>query len=920
MSDEEKKESAQQTENDLHNELQQKKNEKKKRHPVKKLLIGLLVFILVLLVIIGGWILYSSLDKKKALSVLPSDFAVYLRSNRLWDAVNPIVDVKALDVFLADPAYGEVRSALMGFRASNEIRNNKWISFAANRRVDAAMYSDGSFAVAIDMGPLSSATRLAKLASRFVTVNGLTLVASGNNTWFEYTSGTMTVYAKPYHNLLLVSNSKKTFQKMCTGDNLKSYTVDKVKLFSSVLNNPFRIACDVNTLLAFDETIENQFSPIIKPLLTDNPLALVDFGITDDDMHLQFSAPLKTLTPETIDSFEKNSKISSATLSIMSSSSSKSKLLEQFSDNVQYYTLLNVAPLEQLKEAAVPLVPASTDINGLWSTGEKISKTLFSVSLEDLLFSWTGKELAVLGLEGKKDPVFVMEISNEDKRKEVFDKVFSSWVVNESDSLVLDGVRVPQMKLPDFLQSIIHAFGVTVAKPYYYVGDGYIYFSESAENIVNIASNKRTSLLKDSDTFESVSSKHKKETSLSIFYNLARSVPFFLNSKSSFSQALQLYNIGRVDMRIERNREGDGNLIILLQAISRKDATSTAVPGYPITLEGKHNLQLCRSMAYKPQLLFWVQDETTVKMYSADSSATATFECDSSMQIIPSAENAKPGVLWAVSSDGMVYLFDKELQPVENFPVALHASCSVAPVLYLNKLLVCTEDGGIHLVATDGTVAEITLESPVKIKASPTVVNSTIAFYNKSLSGSLYVVVNGGESSQAVSTIPITSIAFGSPAVISSEDTITMAFITQNGMLSLYKNTNPVLDQPYSFDKVYYVNAITNGKYFYVLSNDGQLSRVTQSGEVTSIQLSNVTAKSATLIAEDFDGDGTKELFVNGDSNLIYGFNQNLEAIAKFPIVGIGRPVFVDLNVDNKMECIAISLDNKLNAYQIQNK
>lgn len=897
-----------------------KETEIKKHHPVRKILLVLLIIFLVLFFMLAGWIIYSSLERKDTMSVLPSDFTLYLRSDRLWSAANPIVDVKALDVFLADPAYGEVRSAVMGFRSS-EIRKNKWLAFAANRRVDAAFYNDGTLAAAVDMGPLSSVTRIASKAYSFIKVPNLSYVSSDGKTWFEYAAGKTIIYAKPYHNFLLIATSKKLLLKMAAADNLKDYTPDRKNIFTAKLKNPFRIVCDVSKVLAFNETVKKSVSPIVMPLLIENPYAYIDFGITDSDMHMQLTFPLATLTPETIDSFEAGKKLPPAILSIAAGNSDKSILLGRLGDTVQYYTMINIAPLAQLKDAAVPLVPKQKNIEGLWATGESVCKMLFSISLEDLLFSWTGKEMAVLGLEGKKDPVFVIQVSDEAKRKDVFDKVFSSFLINENNSLILNGMRVPQMKLPDFLQNVLEAFGIKIAKPYYFVNDGYVYFSESAENIVQIANQDAKTLLEQNDNFKSASTLQKKELSLSIFYNLARSIPFFLDSKSSFAKALQTYNIGRADVRIERDGKGEGNLLVLLQAISREEKGHTSVPGYPLSLDGTHNTQLCRTMSRKPQLLFWVQDDTKIQMYSADSSASASFDVDDKVQIVPASEDTKNGVLWAVSGSGVVYLFTKELKVAEGYPVALNSSCTTKPTLFEDALLVPSDDGVFHYVLSDGTVKEEKFSFSGKIKSTPSTQGSTIAFYSKSLAGSLLVATNVGKPDEAVNTTQISNIAFGSPAIIVSDDATTIAFITQNGLLSLYdKNAVPLSTKPISFDKVYYTNAVTNGTYFYILSSDGVMSRISTTGEILSIQIPNCSAKSPTVVTEDYDGDGVKEIFVNGDSNLIYGFTENLELIAKFPVAGIEVPVFADLDGDNKQECMTISLDNKLNAYKLRGK
>ena len=894
-----------------------------KHQALKSILLGIVFFVLFLLAIVGVWVLYSTLDKKENLSVIPPEFAAYVRTDHLWKSAEPLVDVKAIDVFLADPKMGAARNAIMSLRSS-DLRTNKWIAIAADRRVDAAFYSDGSFAACIEMGPLSAATRLAPRFVKLLSVKGLSYVTSEQNSWFQYESGKTVVYVKPYHNLVIAASSRKIFEKMCGASCLDSYTPERKMELAASLNAPFRIACDVNTVLAFDESVSYNVAPVIEPLLKKNALAFVDTAITDRDMHLELSFPLAKTDASYESISQQNAKIAPETLQIAAASSQKTTLIEKLPNIVQYYTLLNVAPLQQLCGAAMPLIPASKNVPSLWNKGEGLCKMLFSLSIEDLLFSWTGKEIAVLGLEGKKDPVFVMQVVDEQKRQDVFKSVFSSLVVNENDSLLLDGVRVPRIELPSFLQDLLGAFNVRIAKPYYVVSNGFAYFSESAENIVQIASASENEKLIHAENYKAVSSLQKKELSMSLYYNLERSMPFFLKSESSLSKALQLYNIGRADVRIERTADGEGTFIVSLQASSRENTQRTAVPGYPITLDGKQNTQFCRNTDKKPQLLFWVQDLKTVQLYSADSSESASFECKNNAYITPSAKETKQGVLWTACADGTIYLFDKKLAIAPNFPILLNKEIEVKPVLYKNMLLVATAEGTFTLINADGTTAEVSISYNGKIKAAPTVLDGTVAFYAKSLSGSLVIVSELGTAEQQVVTIPVTGIGFGSPALIAnnnetlSPSAVIVAFITQSGTLSLYDGEGNILPSfPVEMEKVYYGNAVTNGKSLYVLSADAALSRIDIDGTMLSVQIPDLTAKVQTLSFIDYNDDGTPELFVNGDSNMIYAFTEKLELIQKFPVAGMYAPVFADLDGDRKNECLTVSLDNKLNAYKV---
>ena len=902
-------------------EAEETKTGKKKHNPLLVFLKFILILLLAIIIAFAAWVAFSALDKKDSLSVIPNDFAAYVRTDHLWKTVNPLVDLKALDVFLTDPKYGEVRNAVVNFRSS-DLRNKKYVAFALDRRIDGTYYTDGSFCVAVNLGPLSAATRLAPLVVPKLSIKKLSFITKEGVSYFEYNDGKITIYAKPYHNLLLVSSSEKLFKKMCAANCLDEYSAERKTQLKEKMNSPLRIACDVNTVLALDETVQNRYAPLIKPLLKQDTLAFVGTSIADEKMHLKLTLPLKKLNDENLNEVKSNTKLSNAILNVAKNNSTQSALLFNMPDCVQYYTLLNLAPLEQMYNLALPFIPNSQNVSSTLQTAETFTNMLFGLSVEDILFSWTGKELAVLGLEGKKDPVFAVQITDEEKRQNVFSKVFSSFLLNEQDSLLLDGERIPRIELPQVFQALFKQFKINVIKPYYFVSDGFVYFSESAENLIQLASSSGIDTLDQTGKFKDVSSLQKDETSLSIYYNLLRSIPFFLKSNTSVSKALQLYNIGRADVRIERNGEGEGNLFITLQAISNEAKNENEIAGYPLNLDGAKNEQLCRNNLKKPNFFFWVQDENKIQFYNADTSATSSFECKNKVFVIPTSKGEQ-NILWAVTTTGEIYLFNKDFSLVQNYPVKIEAAVSVKPALFENKLLVVSNDKNFYLVSDDCSVQKLNIPYEGKIKSTPAVYEKTLAFYSKSLSGSIVIVENAFTHEQKITSIPVQGIAYGSPSICSGQknSSIVIGFITQSGIFTLYNLDGSIIENfQINLENIYYNNAVTDEECFYVLSSDAILTKVSKQGELLSIKIPNLTASEQMLTVYDYDGDGKTEIFVNADSNEIFAFTQNLEMIKNFPLAGRGAPVFADLNGDKRNECVTISMDNKLNAKKVLTK
>ena len=59
-------------------------------------------------------------------------------------------------------------------------------------------------------------------------------------------------------------------------------------------------------------------------------------------------------------------------------------------------------------------------------------------------------------------------------------------------------------------------------------------------------------------------------------------------------------------------------------------------------------------------------------------------------------------------------------------------------------------------------------------------------------------------------------------------------------------------------------------------------------------------------------------IFICPDANTLYGFTENLELISGFPLVGYGIPAFADINGDKNLDCITITIDKKLNAWNLR--
>ena len=191
----------------------------KKKNPFLSVLKVFLIVLIVLIAVIAIWCTFSAFNKKDVISLLPNDYSVYIKTESLWDALNPIIDLQVADVILSAPEMAKARGALISFRQS-PLRNNKYIDFAASRPVDVGIYMDEnvpSILGIIDMGVFSAASRLAKGVLPMFNVKGLSLVQSESNYYFEYSTpeGETVAYIKPYYNMIIFSTNKELLLKSC---------------------------------------------------------------------------------------------------------------------------------------------------------------------------------------------------------------------------------------------------------------------------------------------------------------------------------------------------------------------------------------------------------------------------------------------------------------------------------------------------------------------------------------------------------------------------------------------------------------------------------------------------------------------------------------------------------------------------------
>ena len=468
--------------------------------------------------------------------------------------------------------------------------------------------------------------------------------------------------------------------------------------------------------------------------------------------------------------------------------------------------------------------------------------------------------------------------------------------------------------MPGFVLSVLQALNINVPKPYYLIKDNYIYLSQSPENLVAINSGAGKKL-SGSQNWQRVSSRQSPYSTLSLYYNLERSVPFFIKGSSSMSKILALYNSGRFDLRVK-----DNLFTVQLQASAVELESAKNIPGFPIELENKSNAELVRSNAKKSKLVFWVENDGSVNSLDCGTFTRAKTEL-AEVEYIAAADEvtikANGGEIWAVTKSGMVYLLNSKLESVLGYPILSGVTMACPPFVYKDSVVLTGTDGVLCFVSHYGEVTNIETDVESGIKATPFVKGDIIAFYEKGFFGGIHVYKDLKPVSEE-GPFELEGIAYGSPCIFTAGGKQYAAMITQAGQLYVYDLNGNLLEPfPVGLNGVFFLNVQMADGYLFALSAEGELYRVSLDGKSMRVKLPYFTAKTGRITVCDYDEKEGAEIFVSGEGNSLYGFNTKLELLPEFPVSGYGNPLFVDLNGDNMNDCITITFDNKLSAEKV---
>ncbi|MDR1430167.1 MAG: VCBS repeat-containing protein [Spirochaetaceae bacterium] len=873
----------------------------KKKKLVRKILFFLLfLFVGLPLILIG----FSFIGRVGADSVIPDSFTAYLHVPNPVHLADKALSHEPLSDILGSPLFAPALPVLVQLDESGLLRH-PLTRFAARGTLDGALLSDGRILAAWDAGILSPFLRFLPALAGRLTIANLYYVQAGKLSRFEYRTGKDVWYISPYHNLLVISNNQALFESVLDGTSRDGdLRGSRVKEFSS--GN-------------YDAALLISTEVLVSSLAATDP----SVAETLDLLRLEgFVEAAVSISPRKLD-IDLISRIDSGPgpiKDLISRDSSLSSITRFLPDTTQYSTVLSAAGLEELIALAGQI--SGGEIRRTLASAESSSRLLFRMDLNELLYSWSGSEFAVFGLEGRPHPVFAVQIRDEEKRREVFDRVFSSLVINENTSVVLDGTRIPQIRLPGFLDALLRHLKVTVPMPFYTPQSGYLLICESADTLLAaVNSIRKNASLTKTAAWQTLSQSSSDLNSFSLFYSLDRSVPFFLKGNSAIASLLRFYRQGLVRLSIR-----DSAVRVSVSVISAPGGGLELLPGYPLDLEGRAGKEVYGiSIGRRGESRLLLTRGNSAISVNPQDNHIYRLEGRGNVYVVPAPDfnpqSPSDPAAWVVDSQGDVSLVSADMEVIAPFPLITGIRLSSPPAAFGRELYLAGDDRALYSVNREGERTVLPVNFDEVLLSPPSflhqVRNDYIAAYPKSFFGDLWLFNKEGVYPSW--PVSVSGIAFGSPLVFGWNNQAYVAFITQAGSLHVFTEAGAAPEGfPVELDGVFYLQPVFDGQALWVLSSSGTLYQIGMDGTALFQDIPGLRAEEGSITVMDIDRDKSPEIFLTGNGNALYGYSRNFISLDGFPLPVWGRPYIGDLNGDGRMECAGVGMDNRLYRWQFR--
>jgi len=886
----------------------QEKREEKKGKTVGNIMKRILVILLcVIIVIVIAWVAFSLIGRIKPASVIPDSAIVRVSVSH---------PVRLLDNLLAHESLDE--APLLVMLRENTLLKNRLLRFAARGTLEAALLPNDGLGTPMavwDMGLCAPLLRILPAVSAFITIPKLYYVQAGKNSRFEYRADNMTLYIGPYRNLLFITGNSAVYESrssISSSPSGESYSIIKPSSYDAaiLLSGEF-----IGSMLA-------EQNPSIAAILDSIEFdSKVEAGIAiyPKKIEVRLAAPVSSDQP--------------SLSRLLGQRSQVPVMAERIPAGAQYATILSAGTLQELYQAALVFSP---ELDDMLKTADSSSRLILGLTLSDLLFSWSGKEFAVFGMEGRPHPVYAIQIADERKRQQVFDKAFKSIALNEDTRLNLDGRRIPRIEVPDFLQNLLRKWDLFLPSPYYVVHKDFLLVSESAEALLAaLRAMQRNDVLPKTAVWRNIAGGKNTASAFSLYYSLDLSMPFFLRQNTALSGFLSLYRQGLTRMSFNK-----GIVDISLSLIPGSGSGVTLVNGYPLDIGGRPSNRIYGAGSGENSRIFFTSGGSSIAVNIADNSIQE-LSGQGTHWIIPAegTDGKNDANIWIVGDRGRITLADLSFEPAQGFPLLAGLRLSSPPAAYEGKLYLCDEDGIVHVIDETGAQSEWENSFTAAVRSPPSFLTVTskksssvyAAVYPKSFFGEIWLLDADGKALPNWSApIAVASeddddgggfgIGFGSPLLFTHNNRVLVAFVNQAGQLLVYDEKAAMVQPfPINLKGVFYIQPVFDGEFFWLASSDGNFFRVSLDGEVLYQQIAGFSVKEEGYITIfDSDGDKVPEVYITGEGNALHAYTRNFRSLEGFPLPVWGKPYFIPSQGNRKAEIFGMGMDRRLYRWQFR--
>jgi hypothetical protein len=873
---------------------------------ILKTLLGILIAIVLgAAFLIGRWLL----SREDPAAFLPDSYTAYLQVPSIRGIYDKWLNLEAVDVILARPDLAPYRRVVTDIRGL-ALTSSPILGSLLDVHADIVLLKDGKLLAVLDLGWRGIFTPMARLVAPLLRIKGFSFLNDSGIPMYRYTSGSTTVHATLFNDVAVVSLDadvvKEALDRRVSDTGLAARaTRELLKRIRLRSNTAVRLMVDTPSI-AKDLVSGSDFGMRVLGAVEMPGQGMLDVELTADRLKMGADIPMSVTMPRLSQ--------------VLGPRPAPIGVLRYVPSTAYLLSVSNVSPLAALYRLAAEF--QGKDVEDIYAKADAGAKAMVGVGIDVLLFSWIGAEMGAFMLQGSGAPVFFARISDQHAYENALGALTGSAIAGKDSSLVLDGARIDRISIPWYMELILQTIGLDIPQPFFISRGDYFFLSLDAGSLAAV--------VKASDTgdnfahgsqFGSLSEGIPADATLMIWYDIERTVPFFLRGAGLESDILRLYGRGIAAMRATPQR-----IQITLSALRVERPSATLLPGFPVTPTGSlsGNVLALRFADYAAPMLAWVKDRSTLVL--ADAGGIQTAEAALEPDSVPVPELNAAGLasaLWAASPEGTIWRFGPKLEPAGPFPIATGISGPMPPTIIDGKLALFSKaDSTLVLIGSDGSRSRWQRKLDAPLFSPPDFSGNRLAFYPRSFESKVHLSDLAGAEADGW-PVDAAGISSCGPLIVHFGDTSLVTFMTQAGSLHAWDlSGRPSTGFPVTLAGVFYATPqpiVADGVPALVtLAQDGALFIVGLDGTVIrETRVPDLDGKNARIMVSAIDKDGVPEILLYGSGAFIVGYDSSLQPIPGFPIKGVSAPQVIDLNRDGSLDIVTSGLDGRIYAYSL---